>query len=328
MVVVTSPAGGIKHGGIHLSVHGQVSFQMSARNIGVFEALYSSLKPLDLVKYELEVCGADRCPPGVTEYPFEFVLRPNQPGAEDLFETYRGVYVNVQYMTSVELRRSFPAKTIKVPKEFLVEMHSERNRLASAAGGNSSSMEAFASSVGDEEVVALEQQQQQPASAAAAGGMAGQQAQQPAAAQRFNFKVSPQALQNVKQSSKRKIPDFLFEGHLERTAVNIHEPLLGELTIKHCAVEIRSIELQLVRVESYSHMDDEAREATEIQNIQIADGNPIRGLPIPIHMVFPRLFTCVSTKTRTFKVQFEVNLIVLFHGDHMVTENLPIVLWR
>lgn len=45
-----------------------------------------------------------------------------------------------------------------------------------------------------------------------------------------------------------------------------------------------------------------ARDATEIQNIQIADGDVCRGLPIPIHMVFPRLFTCPTLETTNFKV--------------------------
>jgi len=84
--------------------------------------------------------------------------------------------------------------------------------------------------------------------------------------------------------------------------------------IKQCDVEIKSIELQLVRVESCTYMEGEAREATEIQNIQIADGNVVRELAIPIHMAF--------------KVEFEVNLIILFADSHMVTENFPIKLYR
>lgn len=68
--------------------------------------------------------------------------------------------------------------------------------------------------------------------------------------------------------------------------------------------------------------------ATEIQNIQIADGNVVRGLSIPIFMVFPRLFTCATTIAKQFKVEFEVNLIILFADNHLVTENFPIRLFR
>src|SRR4051812_23621747 len=92
----------------------------------------------------------------------------------------------------------------------------------------------------------------------------------------------------------------------------------GELLIKKCAVDIKSIELQLVRVESCTYMEGEAREATEIQNIQISDGNIVRGLSIPIFMIFPRLFTCATTIAKQFKIEFEVNLIILFADNHMV----------
>jgi len=144
----------------------------------------------------------------------------------------------------------------------------------------------------------------------------------------FQFKVSPESLQNVKDSSKSRIPKFLFEGSLERTTCSIYHPFTGELVIKQCDVDIKSIELQLVRVESCTYMEGEAREATEIQNIQIADGNVVRGLAIPIHMVFPRLFTCSTTISKAFKVEFEVNLIILFADSHMVTENFPIKIYR
>ncbi|NXB85363.1 DSCR3 protein, partial [Vidua chalybeata] len=71
-----------------------------------------------------------------------------------------------------------------------------------------------------------------------------------------------------------------------------------------------------------------ARDATEIQNIQIADGDVCRGLPIPIHMVFPRLFTCPTLETTNFKVEFEVTIVVLLHDDHLITENFPLKLCR
>jgi hypothetical protein len=72
----------------------------------------------------------------------------------------------------------------------------------------------------------------------------------------------------------------------------------------------------------------EVREATEIQNIQLADGNVCRELPIPVYMIFPRLFTCVTTSTKTFKVEFEVNIIVVFEEGYTITENHSIALYR
>lgn len=107
-----------------------------------------------------------------------------------------------------------------------------------------------------------------------------------------------------------------------------------------------------------------ARDATEIQNIQIAEGDVCHGLPIPIYMVFPRLFTCPTLETTNFKVgeshvhiyciyhiyllkqsndhfpsfyeckltsfstEFEVNVVIVFHDDHLITENFPLKLCR
>jgi hypothetical protein len=45
-------------------------------------------------------------------------------------------------------------------------------------------------------------------------------------------------------------------------------------------------------------------------------------------MIFPRLFTCPTVDTLNFKVEFEINLVVLFANGYMVTENFPIYLFR
>jgi len=68
--------------------------------------------------------------------------------------------------------------------------------------------------------------------------------------------------------------------------------------------------------------------ATEIQNIQIAEGDVCRGLPIPIYMIFPRLFTCPTLAAKNFKVEFEVNVVVLFQDGYLLTENFPVKLVR
>jgi len=278
-VVVTSQ-GKMSHSGIKLTVEGSAALQLSARSIGLFEAFYSSLKPVQIMQYEIEVSPGGTLPSGTTQIPFEFILRPLPD--KHLYDTYHGVYVNVQYLITVDMARGMMAKNMKKSKEFIVEVEADAE---------------FKKQISETHAP-------------------------------FAFKVSPESLQNVKEGSKKKIPDFLFEGKLAHTVCNVNKPFSGELTITRCAVDIKSIELQLVRVESCSYMEGEAREATEIQNIQIADGNPVRGLSIPIYMVFPRLFTCATTLSKQFKVEFEVNLIILFADNHMVTENFPIKLFR
>ena len=71
-----------------------------------------------------------------------------------------------------------------------------------------------------------------------------------------------------------------------------------------------------------------ATKGLQIQSLQLVHGDPCRGLPIPIYMIFPRLFTCPTVTVRTFKIQFEVNLIVQFCDGYQITENFPIQIYR
>jgi hypothetical protein len=49
VVVVHSPSA-MSFSGIVLTVEGSVTLQLSARSVGLFEAFYSSLKPLQLMR--------------------------------------------------------------------------------------------------------------------------------------------------------------------------------------------------------------------------------------------------------------------------------------
>jgi len=144
----------------------------------------------------------------------------------------------------------------------------------------------------------------------------------------IKFTITPEALENVKKSSLKNIPKFRIEGKLESALCNINKPFIGEMTLEEADATIKSVELQLVRVETCGCADGYAKEATEIENIQIADGDLPRGVPLPIFMVFPRLFTCPTLATRTFKVEFEINLVVMLVDGHLITENFPLRLVR
>lgn len=98
--------------------------------------------------------------------------------------------------------------------------------------------------------------------------------------------------------------------------------------IEDAAAPIRSIELQLVRVETVCAEGKTVKEATEIQNIQIGDGNICKKITVPMYMVFPRLFSCPTVLTALFRIEFEVNLVLVFGDGYMITENFPLVLYR
>jgi len=144
------------------------------------------------------------------------------------------------------------------------------------------------------------------------------------------FTITPESLENVRAASVAAIPRFRVTGALHSTVCRLDRPFRGSVVVEEAASAVRSIELQLVRAEAVRHADagTMARELTEIQNVQIADGDVARNLAIPVYMVFPRLFTCPTVVTEDFKVEFEVNLIVIFGDGYMITENFPITLVR
>lgn len=123
------------------------------------------------------------------------------------------------------------------------------------------------------------------------------------------FTLNPDSIETLDRSYPNKrehIPKFQISGQLDSYVCKISEPFAGEFMIDYCDAKIRSIELQLVRVETCGNLNspgkDFTRDATEIQNIQIGDGDIERGVKIPIYMIFPRLFTCPTLKTGNFRI--------------------------
>ncbi|DAZ98876.1 TPA: hypothetical protein N0F65_002601 [Lagenidium giganteum] len=143
------------------------------------------------------------------------------------------------------------------------------------------------------------------------------------------FQITPDTLDNVRrQKHTSTVPYFNITGRIHRTNCPVNLPFTGELVIEHANAPVKSVELQLIRVESVAHTEGVARDATEIQNVQIGWGDVCRQIPIPIYMIFPRLFTCPTMITNGFKVEFETNVVVLFEDGNMITENFPLTLYR
>jgi len=142
-----------------------------------------------------------------------------------------------------------------------------------------------------------------------------------------DFTITPDKLKNVSKAHAG-LPQFKIRGQFYSQTCNVDRPFTGWIIVEESDQPVKSIELQFVRVETAKNGDNEIREATEVQNIQIADGDVMRNTKIPMYMVFPRLFTCISTSAKNWKVSFEVNLVVLFKDNQMLTENFPIKLIR
>lgn len=142
------------------------------------------------------------------------------------------------------------------------------------------------------------------------------------------FTLTTEKLRAARKFNGDVIPEFNIVGQFDRELNDIDVPLSGWIMIKACSVRVTSLELQLIRAEYCATADNAAREATEIQNIQIGDGDVMKGFPIPIYMFFPRWYTCAVLKTLNYKVAFEINLVVTLEDQNQITQNLPIRLYR
>ena len=97
-----------------------------------------------------------------------------------------------------------------------------------------------------------------------------------------DFSITPQSLANVKD--RQSIPDFLIRGHLDSDKCCITKPFTGTVVVERANAPIRSIDIQLVRVETCGCAEGYSKDATEIQNIQISEGGICHGMAIPLYI--------------------------------------------
>ena len=72
--VIITHQGPMAHQGITLKVEGAAKLQLSAKSVGLIEAIYNSVKPYTLLDYEIPMASAGKIPDGTTQIPFEFKL--------------------------------------------------------------------------------------------------------------------------------------------------------------------------------------------------------------------------------------------------------------
>lgn len=144
----------------------------------------------------------------------------------------------------------------------------------------------------------------------------------------YEFKISPQTLEKVK-ISQNKVPQFNVTCKVDNTNCDLNSPFDGTIVIHNSEIQIKSIELQYVRNEIINlPAGDVLNEISEIQNLQIGDGDVNRNVEIPLYMIFPRFFSCASLDSKIAKISFEMNVIIVLVNGFVITENFPINTWR
>ncbi|UJR36073.1 hypothetical protein I4U23_028809 [Adineta vaga] len=275
-VIISAPTS-FKHNGITLTVDGSVQLHLSGKSVGVFEAFYNSTKPVTLINQTIELAKPGQISTVKTEIPFQIQLKgkPNKP----LYETYHGVFVNIQYFLRVDIKRTFLSKDMSKQIEFNIEYSPEHELAAEKA------------------------------------------ITKPGA-----FEITSESIRTAQ--NKIDVPKFKISGHLDSLCCIITSPLSGELIIQESELPIKSVEIQLLRIETCGCAEGFARDSTEIQNIQLGDGDVARNTEIPIRMLFPRTFTCPTLITTNFKIEFEISIVLVFDDDRMISENFPLRLTR
>ncbi|KAL2608976.1 hypothetical protein R1flu_027549 [Riccia fluitans] len=127
-VVITTPSS-LSHQGIRVTAAGTIMLQLSARSVGVFEALYNTVKPIQLWSKTVDISPAGKIPSGGLEIPFHIyvdgpsksAVLPDGSPMETLFETYHGAYVNIQYLITVDVIRGYLQKSLSATTEFIIE---------------------------------------------------------------------------------------------------------------------------------------------------------------------------------------------------------------
>ncbi|XP_073954253.1 LOW QUALITY PROTEIN: vacuolar protein sorting-associated protein 26C [Choristoneura fumiferana] len=288
-VVVVECAGEVRHEGLSLAAEGAVNLQLSSKSVGIFEAFSNSIKPINLLNISVELAPPGKIPAGVTEIPFEIPLRPRQAVSPG----YPGLletYHGVFVNIMYTLKCGMKRSFLNKPLNASCQFFVQYKH-----------QEAPAPKPVRCEVT--------PSSLRAGRGRRGRGGAAGGAA-------------------RAPMPRFQLYAEIDSTVCALDKPLTGKIRVDECSVPIKSIELQLVRVETCGCADGYSRDATEIQNIQVGAGDVARAREVPLHMVLPRLFACPTTTTVNFKIEFELNIAVIFEDDYLVTENFPILLLR
>lgn len=276
----------VAHEGIYIHLSGDIAILRSKMSVASEKTTTIPLfgKCLQIVKPgKLPASRAKLCIP--------FNMGLDNSTTNELFETYHGVNINIQYKLNGEIKRGGLSKKIATsPVEIFLESRPE-TPLASSEQNKSKNKNTVREFLMTPESINSGRNNNLPA---------------------------PASLNNI---------DFEIKGQLDSTSIQMEQPLTGQICIVRTSKAVKSIEIQLIRIEDIP--TEEFKQASEVQNIQVATAGPgLVGLYVPLFMVLPRYFSCPSKNTSAFGINFEANISVIFEDNHIVSENIPILLYR
>lgn len=118
----------MKHDGISATIDGTVNLMLGNKSVGIIEAFTNSVKPIQLLNVTVPLAGAGRLPQGISELAFEFPLACTKE-PKKLYETYHGIFINVNYVIKCDVKRSFLAKSVQKVQQFVIQYRPEKQSL-------------------------------------------------------------------------------------------------------------------------------------------------------------------------------------------------------
>lgn len=109
-----------KHDGIIVAVDGVVNLTLGNKSGGIFEGFSNSIKPFPLLNNSIQLAAAGKLSQGFNELAFEFPLTcVKEP--KILYETYHGIFININYVIKCDIKRSFLAKSVQKSQQFVIQ---------------------------------------------------------------------------------------------------------------------------------------------------------------------------------------------------------------
>ena len=149
----------------------------------------------------------------------------------------------------------------------------------------------------------------------------------------YHFIMNPSRAEIISKESKRltpaELPKFNIEVHIDNINCDMNQAFDGYCIVHECSLPIKSIELQFMRKELiFMKGIDGLKEASEIQNLQIGDGDVNKEMEIPLFMLFPKVFSCATMETPEAKISFEMNVVIVLVNGIIIVDNFPVNTWR
>lgn len=110
-----------KHDGIFASIEGAINLMMGKKSVGILDSFSGTTKPIQLLANTVQLAAAGKLPQGFSELALEFPLVACVKEQKTLFETYHGIFININYTIKCELRRNFLSKSMQRSQQFVIQ---------------------------------------------------------------------------------------------------------------------------------------------------------------------------------------------------------------